>query len=386
MSRLAPVVGLLLVGISCSSGPSEDEITNDLFEEIGRFRARYIDALAARSQGAVAQESGELSRLVGTNYPRIERELWSGNPPRRHAAAFALGFSQKREAIEPLVQATQDADPGLRARAIAALGMLALPEVPVDPFKRLLADPLWEIRLAALFGLRALVGTVGERGMLDSVHACLGDPQSDVRNEALLVLGVLGREESLPYILNRPIKDIEPQVRASAAFALRGIGKRAVMANPYLIEMLKDEYAKVVRSAWEALNAINEKDLDRSYGTWRDWYEDEQKHIYVCPDHRESVSAMPGECKVCGKKLERMLKDTGPRHAEPPPGLYACPDHPEVVTTTPSFCARPGCGKALVLRKPEPGVFVCPDHPEVVTTTPSFCARPGCGKALVPKK
>jgi HEAT repeat protein len=86
-------------------------------------------------------------------------------------------------------------------------------------------------------------------------------------------------------------------VRASAALALGAIGREAKESTPFLIELLKDEYHRVVEGAWIALNKIHEKDFDRSYATWRDWYEDEQRVHYTCLEHKEVSEPSPGVCR-----------------------------------------------------------------------------------------
>jgi hypothetical protein len=149
--------------------------------------------------------------------------------------------------------------------------------------------------------------------------------------------------------------------------------------------MLKDDTSKVVESAWVALNKINQKDFDRSYATWRDWYEDEQGHYYGCFDHKAVSRSAPGECPTCAKKLERTPKEEV-KKVEAQVGLYACQSHPEIRTVTPARCGKPGCGKDLAPRKPDPVTYVCSDHPEVLTTSPSKCGKPGCGKPLLPAK
>jgi len=174
-------------------------------------------------------------------------------------------------------------------------------------------------------------------------------------------------------------------VRANAAATLGAMGAKAQDATPVLIEMLRDDVPKVVESAWVALKAIHQKDFDRSYGSWRGWYDEEAQHLYTCLDHKEVSQNSPGECPKCKAKLERLPIETI-RKSRAPEGPFACPDHHEVLTSTPGKCGRPGCGRELLYRRPEPVFYVCPDHPEVVTATPSRCGKPDCGKELVPRE
>ncbi|RPH38536.1 MAG: HEAT repeat domain-containing protein, partial [Planctomycetota bacterium] len=223
-------------------------------------------------------------------------------------------------------------------------------------------------------------------------HEALGDPDAHVRTEALIVLRKMRRKESVAVILGTVVKDPEPQVRAASALALAGIGREAKEATPFLVEMLKDEYHRVVEGAWVALNKIHDKDFDRSYATWRDWYEDEQRVVYTCLQHPEVTETSPGVCPKCKVKLERISREGVRKTVQqdpavvPTPALYVCPEHVEILTTSPAKCGKPGCGKELVPKKPDPVTYSCPEHTEILTTTPAKCGKPGCGKDLIPKK
>ena len=367
---------------ACSSTRSEEQLTLDLFDRIEMSFVKLVDAYASQDPARVAREESDLNRLVSANYDRIRGGLSSSDLQRKAAAAFAMGFSRNPEAVALILPLTEDRAGLLRARAVVALGMLALKDIPTEPFRKLLEDAEWEVRLSAVHGLRYLLTEGDDRGLVPAVLAKLGDPVMDVRNEALILLRKLRRKEAMDPLLSKMTRDLEPLVRANTALTLGALGPQAMAATPHLIEMLRDEDAKVVEAAWVALNRINERDFDRSYATWRDWYEDEQRHSYVCPDHKEVSRDTPGECPVCKKKLERLPRDGG-KKPEPAPTVYVCPDHKEVQTATPSKCGK--CDKDLVPRKLDV-VYACPDHPDVQTKTPSKCGRPGCGRDLVPKK
>ncbi|HXG62823.1 MAG TPA: HEAT repeat domain-containing protein [Planctomycetota bacterium] len=382
MRRMIPAV--LLLAAACRSAPTEEEISEAVFARLAELFPRFVEVYAAQDPVPLARQEAEIARLVNAHFERVRAGLASEDLERRALAAFGLGFSRNPAAVAPLAEASAHPEGYLRARAIVALGMLGRPEVPVDPFRRLLDDPEWEVRLSAVHGLRHLLGEKEDRGLMPKILEKLEDPVMDVRNETLILLRKIKRAEALDAVRTRGLQDTHPTARANAALALGALGPAAKAANPQLIELLRDENTKVVEAAWTALNRINEKDFDRSYATWRDWYEDELQHSYRCPDHREVEQDAPGECPACMKKLERMPREQS-RRTESVPTAYACPDHPEVQTATPSRCGRAGCGKDLVLRKLEV-TYVCPDHPEVQTSLPSRCGRPGCGRDLIPKK
>lgn len=383
MKRLLSV---LLLAAGCSSGPDEEELALGLFNRLALDFNRYNASLESGDLLEQSRVAYEIRQLTQRHFDRLVQGLESGELEQQSYAVFALGFSKDPAAIAPLVEATASPEVGLRANAVASLGMLGLAEVPIKPFRERLEDDFPDVRLAALYGLRQLLPRGEDLGLLEKIHEKLSDPSEDVRNEAIILLRKIRKPESIDAIIGGSIADEEILVRSNAAVTLGSYGPEARRANPYLIEMLLDPNPKAVESAWAALNEINEKDLDRSYASWRDWYDDEQRHFYSCPAHREVEEKLPGDCGVCKAPLERFAKDTYKKGAPLVVVVFSCPDHPQVVTSTPSTCGKEGCGKRLVQRKADSVVYVCPDHKEVETSTPAKCGKTGCGKDLVPKK
>ncbi|HZE96849.1 MAG TPA: HEAT repeat domain-containing protein [Planctomycetota bacterium] len=392
MIRTGLALLLLLgpVGLwSCASSSDEPDDSEILLQSRILFR-NFSGAYANQDTQAIGAIKNDFRRLNAQAGGVLIATLQSSKQEDDQGyAAFALGFSDSRQAVGPLASATNHRNETVRGNAIVALGYLAFPDLPTEPFIRLMKDPLPQIRQAALFGLAFMPFDKDSRGLLPDVQARLEDPEWAVRNEALIVLRKMKRPEATNSILDGPLHDKEPLVRASAALALGALGREAREASPFLIEMLKDEDHRVVDAVWTALNRIHDKDFDRSYATWRDWYEDEQKIHYSCPEHKEISETAPGKCPKCGRKLERMNRDVF-RRVEPSPaspsGLFTCTEHPDILTTTPARCGVPGCGRDLVPKRPDPVIYACPDHPMNVTTTPAKCGVPGCGKDLLPRK
>jgi len=394
MNRLLFVAVVLIAafGMEACGPTAEDGRTEEVLERASFLFGHYAEAQKKQDTQMLGVVRSDLRKLNGEALPILVKVLASKDQEAQGYAAFALGFSNDRAAMAPLAEATHHPDETVRGNAIAALGQLGFPDTPLEPFQMLIKDPIPHIRQATLFGLAGMSSPKNDFGMLDAVHECFRDVDMHVRAEALLVVRKVRRKESVAPILAGVLKDPEPMVRASAALALGAIGREAKESTPFLIEMLKDEVHRVVEAAWVALNKIHDKDFDRSYATWRDWYEDEQKVHYTCLDHREVSEPSPGVCPKCKAKLERMTRDTARKTPAPEPGvvsssgLYVCPEHAEIVTTSPSKCGKPGCGKDLVPKKPDPVVYSCPEHPEITTLGPSKCGKPGCGKDLIPKK
>jgi transcription initiation factor IIE alpha subunit len=104
--------------------------------------------------------------------------------------------------------------------------------------------------------------------------------------------------------------------------------------------------------------------------------------IYTCPMHDNIAAAKPGNCPVCGMKLERTKKEALKAAG------FNCPVHMNEVSTNPGKC--PACGRDLVLTPKEKmkteamKLYTCPMHPEVSSDKSGKC--PKCGMDLAKSK
>jgi HEAT repeat protein len=254
--RAATLLFALLSARCSSPGPS------DLRSILAERRDRYDDALDSQDSFRLEVEAATTGRLARERLPELLEGLSSTDPALQDAAAFALGFSRHRSAIEPLASATSSPRPTLRALAVAALGMLGFREVPMDPFRRLLDDEDDRVRLAALFGLRHVAGPSCPTPVLEVLHARLSDPVMGIRNEAVLVLGRIGGAAALEMILAKPVRDPEALVRQNAARALGAMRGPAERVVPALKVLMKDEDPGVVRAAQTSLRWIDGGHVD----------------------------------------------------------------------------------------------------------------------------
>lgn len=107
--------------------------------------------------------------------------------------------------------------------------------------------------------------------------------------------------------------------------------------------------------------------------------------VYTCPMHNEVTAKEPGNCRICGMKLQlskkEQMKAEATRH-------YACPMHPEEVSDKPGKCSK--CGMTLNLSPKEKmkmgamNNYTCPMHANVRSNKPGTC--PNCGMKLTPAK
>lgn len=114
---------------------------------------------------------------------------------------------------------------------------------------------------------------------------------------------------------------------------------------------------------------------------------DNTKHaqFYTCPMHDSIASTKPGNCPVCGMKLELSKKEAMKAQVTK---TYSCPIHVTEVSDKPGKCSK--CGKTLALSPKENmklnvmNNYTCPMHADVKSDKPGKC--PSCGMTLTKVK
>lgn len=107
--------------------------------------------------------------------------------------------------------------------------------------------------------------------------------------------------------------------------------------------------------------------------------------LYTCPMHDSIAMKQPGNCPICGMKLQLSTKEQMKKDVTK---TYTCPVHLAVTSHDPGKC--PQCGRKMNLSPKEQmkaevvKLYTCPMHPEVALNKDGVC--PKCGKSLVEKK
>ena len=183
------------------------------------------------------------------------RQLKSGDSDIRRKGAEALGRLGAVGAVEPLITALQDSNPGVRHAAAEALDRLEDPRA-VEPLIRALRDGYGAVRGTAA----AALGRLGDSHAIEGLVFALGDRESHVRCQAAKALANLGDRRWLRVIngddhydfmrlgdsgyadavkpLARSVRDPEDWVRRAAASALCRI--QDPLAIELLIHALRD--------------------------------------------------------------------------------------------------------------------------------------------------
>jgi len=203
-------------------------------------------------------------------FPVADRYLRSRRWWRRARALRALGLIQATDRTPQLVAALDDPHPDVRAAALDGLtdmrDMTALEAIVVrvhdtslhrgrrgaalrafgtacEPFLLELAAVDPENRLNYIYAL-AICGTARSRPVL---CRWTEDPRVEVRATAYEALGYVGLDDESARVAIEGLKSVDPQVRAMAAYALRGWGQGH--AADRLAEHLDDTWAVAVQAA-----------------------------------------------------------------------------------------------------------------------------------------
>ena len=107
--------------------------------------------------------------------------------------------------------------------------------------------------------------------------------------------------------------------------------------------------------------------------------------LYTCPMHDSVAMKKPGNCPVCGMKLQLSPKEQMKKDVTK---TYSCPMHMDVTSDKPGKCSK--CGMRLTLSTKDKmkvevmNNYTCPMHPDVKSDKAGKC--PYCGMNLTEVK
>jgi HEAT repeat protein len=160
----------------------------------------------------------------GTNIQEWVRRLKNDNPDTRLEAVKSLGNSKDPKAIEPLVQATADADIRVKVKAIDYLGTLkATDATPVLIQQLFLREVGSGIKQKVLVALGKIGDPRGAGPVIEFLKRNL-DPQT--KGTAIFALREVGNDSALPFLDNLSRAEQSPPLRRLAAEAAENIRHR----------------------------------------------------------------------------------------------------------------------------------------------------------------
>ncbi len=193
-----------------------------------------------------------------------------------------IGKTQRTPKANSLIAAVLDShDMHTREAAIQAeLAMDAVPwnEKGFDTVERAVRVP--GQRAWALWTL----GALGNRGVEPEraakiLQSYLSDPDANVRAFAVNGLSMLGRDETIPVLLDRFRNDASLLVQEQAACALAEAGmythEQRMIAAASFVNWLDDSLLTTSQRMWllHALRDISGQNLGTDSAAWRQWYE-----------------------------------------------------------------------------------------------------------------
>ncbi|HYC77541.1 MAG TPA: HEAT repeat domain-containing protein [Planctomycetota bacterium] len=220
-----------------------------------------------------ASMAGLLRTYVNDHFAEVNSDLRFGSPRHRRTMAAALGFSERVDAVPPLLEALKDQYGEVVQNALVSLSTLARVEAPAEGERRpadlinpevvapYLRHPKPEIRSNAALVLSRIVNRQTPRALLLVLVGAVEDMDAATRVHAVAALGAVGDKEVFPYVV-KALHDPVQLVRLRAALALGRM--KDPEATPYLLAVLHDgaEHLDVKRSAAKALGEILDEKAD----------------------------------------------------------------------------------------------------------------------------
>ena len=171
----------------------------------------------------------------------------------------------------------------LRVRAasleitLAGYNLPKSPETVESLLVRLQDDPehrAWHLWILGVLGNRGVETARLETVFLDRIH----DPDETTRTYAVIGLGLLATDSSIPPLLGVFRDDPSPHVREGAACAIAQSGmfreEQRMGAVPDLLKMMDDASVDAATRSWvfQALQDITGAGLGSNPAAWRDWW------------------------------------------------------------------------------------------------------------------
>ncbi len=106
-----------------------------------------------------------------------------------------------------------------------------------------------------------------------------------------------------------------------------------------------------------------------------------QTKYYTCSMHSSVAATKPGNCPICGMKLNLTKKEEANMVQSK---NYVCPTHQNEVSDKPGKCAVCGMNLNLSVKEKAKLGYYCPMHPNEKSSREGKCSK--CGMALTPVK
>lgn len=221
---------------------------------------QYLQSHEAIDRLYASEQLLEIEADITTAIPALVTALGDEDEGVRENAQNALALIGK-DAVPAVVEALQSDNPDVRQAATWILGEIGADAV--DAIEALAATLRTEtdsdVRRSVLGALSQIDGATEES--LKAFVVGLEDIDPGVRADAAYELGCYGADfDATTPALIGALADNDPRVRGSAAWALRAIGPRAQPAKAALISALRDSDPDIRGRAADALGSVGDAD------------------------------------------------------------------------------------------------------------------------------
>jgi HEAT repeat protein len=171
---------------------------------------------------------------------QLKADLKNTDPKVRKKSAAALGKSQDREAVPPLLAATQDSDADVREEVVKSLGLLR-DDQAVTMLLTTLKDPVESVREESIFALLSLYVEPGTElvttRLAKKVYKKMNPFSDQVGTDPTVVETYVKVAPAVMDGIADRLNDSSPSIRLDAAKALGVL--RAQSAIPKMLEAMK---------------------------------------------------------------------------------------------------------------------------------------------------
>jgi HEAT repeat protein len=272
--HLVLVLLMLLVLVGCKAAPPPagtlTEEQEEFLFEVDKRMKEYDEARSSTLTGDQIDARHRMERIADERREMLEAGLQADDFRYRMIAIAALGFSKKDEVLGTLVRFLEDPDPVVREHTLWGIAVHASDRTPVEPILPFLKSDRPESRGFALYALTKILRRTADRGAMPAVLECLKDPDHRVRAQALLVLSVVQRTDTIAAVVEIGLKDEIGGVRWAAVAALTGIG--GVDAVDPIIGALADPEPMVSEIALKSLRGMTGQDFGKDPAKWAGWW------------------------------------------------------------------------------------------------------------------
>ncbi len=246
-------------------------LLTDLDRQLDAYLRYTLASGSVPNEATGAKLDGYLKRIVKDYFDVLVQQADQTAFPRNRAiAACALGFSENPAALDPILNAAQDANPEVVINAVFGLGILADPRTPPMALTRVMDSTSFDsmARGGAAWALYKVQMALPDPAPVTAIWKRVVEGPLDEEPAEVLVTALRGigqtRDASHRVNIERYVSHPTPLVRSAAAIALGRMNDAA--AAPALFALIgpSEPNENVRLAARKALQALA-GGVDRGY-------------------------------------------------------------------------------------------------------------------------